>query len=264
MVSAAKLRKAQQEAEATRPYAQALSDLISRIRFRSEDFHHPLMKKRDIKRVELVLFTSDRGLCGSFNNNLIRSAEKFIEENKACYEEIYLTVVGKKARDYFRKHTIKPRKEYLNPEREVSFERAKLIANELIERYLSGAVDSVFLIYPFFKSPMVQIPKLVLLLPFDLPEKEPLRVVPVDYIYEPDAKTILDQLLPRQVRFQLYWALLETRASEHGARMSAMDLASTNAMDVISELTLKMNRARQESITKELLDIVTGAEALKK
>ena len=173
-----------------------------------------------------------------------------------------MALVGKKAIDYFKKRKVKISRQYLNPEREVSLEKARKIADELTRRFVAGEVDSVSILYSVFHSPLIQRPILVDLLPFQ-PRRQ-LQIVRVDYLYEPDISTILDQLLPWQIRIQVFQAMLETRASELGARMSSMDLATQNALDLIQSLTLKMNRARQESITKELLDIITGAEALKK
>jgi len=262
MVSAAKLRKAQQAVEATRPYAKALDETIGKILIRTEKRDHPLLKLRPEKRARLIVFTSDRGLCGAFNDNLFRATETFIADNKNRLESISLVLVGRKAIDYFKKRPVQVQGNYLNPEREVSFEKAKSIADQIMANYLQEEMDSVYILYPLFHSPLVQRPTIISLLPFQPREK--LQIVPVDYEYEPSAKTLLGELLPWQIRIQLFEAMLETRASEHGARMSAMDLATQNAGDMVQRLTLKMNRARQEAITKELLDIVTGTEALKR
>jgi len=262
MVSAAKLRRAQQEAESTRPYASALDDIISRVLLRTEQKDHPLLQVREGKRAELLLMTSDRGLCGAFNDNLIRSAQLFINENKESFESVSLVLVGKKAIDFYKKKDLKISKQYLNPQKEVSFEKANIIANDIIARYLAGEMDSVHMCYPMFQSAVVQKPTTVSIMPIQ--PSTHLQVAGVDYIYEPDPKTILDKLLPWLIKMQVFHAMLETRASELGARMSAMDLATQNSQEMIHSLTMKMNRARQESITKELLDIVTGTEALKK
>jgi len=262
MVAAAKLRRAQQEMESSRPYSQTLDEIISRVMFRTEKRDYPLLQTREGKRTELLVFSSDRGMCGAFNKNIIRSAELFLEEAESKGQEASLVTVGKKASEYFKKHNVKLTRQYLNPEREVSLQKAIGIADEVIQRFVSGEVDAVNILYSVFHSPMVQRPTIVELLPFK-PRKQ-LQIVRVDYLYEPDPGTLLDQLLPWHVRMQVFQAMLETRASELGARMSSMDLATKNAGDLIQGLTLKMNRARQESITKELLDIVTGAEALKR
>ena len=262
MIAATKLRRAQQEVEASRPYAQALDETIHRLMLRIERKDHPLLVEREENKVELVLFTSDRGLCGAFNENLIRFAERFIREKIEQEKEISLVLVGKKAIDYFKKRPVKISQRYLNPDREVSFEKARNIADEIIKRYLAEEMDAVYMLYSVFHSPLIQRPNLFPLLPFK--PKEELKLLRVEYKYEPDERTILEHLLPRQIRQQVFQAMLETRASELGARMSAMDLATQNAGEMIDRLTLQMNRARQEAITKELLDIITGAEAIKK
>jgi len=262
MVSAAKLRRAQAEAEAARPYAAALDDVISRVILRSERKDHPLLAPRKENNAELLLMCSDRGLCGAFNDNLMRSASLFMEENKDTFASVSLVLLGKKAIDHYKRRPVKIAKAYNNPQKEVSFEKAKTIADELMTRFLAGGTDSVYLLYPMFHSPVVQKPTIINLLPIQ--PKAKIQLVGPDYIYEPSQATLLDLLLPYQIRMQVFHAMLETRASELGARMSAMDLATENSKDMIQNLTLKMNRARQESITKELLDIVTGTEALKK
>ena len=262
MIAATKLRRAQQEVEATRPYAQALDEIIHRLILRLERREHPLLVEREEKKAELVFFTSDRGLCGAFNENLIRFAERFLREKIEQEKEVSLVLVGRKAIDYFKKRPVKISQQYLNPDREVSFGKARNIADEIIKRYLAEEMDAVYMIYSVFHSPLVQRPTLFQLLPFK--PKEELKLLTVEYKYEPDEKTILDHLLPRQIRQQVFQAMLETRASELGARMSAMDLATQNAGEMIDRLTLQMNRARQEAITKELLDIITGAEAIRK
>ena len=261
MIATTKLRRAQAEVKSTRPYAKALDETIARLVLRIPREEHPLLRQREEKKIELVLFTSDRGLCGAFNENLIRRAEQFITENSG-EKEISLVLIGKKATDYFSKRPVKIVQKYFNPEREVGFEKARTIADEIIKRFLSGDTDAVYMIYSVFQSPLIHRPTLSQLLPFQ--PKEGLELIAVEYRYEPDEMTILNELLPRQIRMQVFQAMLETRASEMGARMTAMDLATQNAGEMIEKLTLQMNRARQEAITKELLDIITGAEALKK
>jgi len=262
MVSAAKLRRAQQEAENNRPFESALDEIISRVLVRMEEKQHPLLVRREEKKMELILMTSDRGLCGAFNDNLIRTANLFLEENKDKVETVSLYLVGKKAVDFYRKRPVTISKRSNNPQKEVGFDKAKTIADELISRYLSGEADSVYLLYPLFQNAVVQKPTIVSLLPIQPRIK--IQSVGVDYEYEPEQAQMLDLLLPWLIRVQVFHAMLETKASELGARMSAMDLATQNSQDMIQSLTLRMNRARQESITKELLDIVTGTEALKK
>ncbi len=261
MISAARLRKAQDAAESARPYAESLAGLISNIVSRVENPSHPLLAKREITKAEIVVFTSDRGLCGGFNANLIRKAESFLKENSDKYECIDISVIGRKAGDYFKNRKIPVRKRTTNLIKEVGYPMATTVADELTERYIKGEVDAVYLVYPIFKSALTQTPTVKQLLPFEFDEAE--DASGVDYIYEPSAAEILKVLLSRQVRTQVYSAMVEAVASEHGARMTAMDSASSNASDMIDRLTLKFNRARQAIITTELMEIISGAEALK-
>ena len=261
MVSAAKLRRAQENAENSRPYAGALASTIGNLVARLEHKDHPLLVPRDqIKKAEIVLFTSDRGLCGGFNANLIKKAEAFIRENAGRFEEITVSSIGRKAADYYKRRRRPVRKSTVGLVRSANYQMASRVADEITERYVSGEVDAVFLIYPVFQSALTQKPTVVQLLPFQF---EPAAAgTMVDYIYEPSAREILEVLLPRQVRTQIFSAMLETVASEHGARMTAMDSASSNAAEMIDKLTLQFNRARQAAITKELMEIIGGAEAL--
>lgn len=262
MVSAAKLRRAQEGAENSRPFSHALSSTISSLVSRIEKKDHPLLIPREeVKNAEVVVFTSDRGLCGGYNANLIRTAEAFIKENHDHYERIDVSVVGKKAAQYFKRRKRPVRKETTNLLRSVGFEMARQIADDLTGRYLSGEVDAIFLVHAVFQSALTQRPAVVKLLPFEIESGE--GEAKIDYIYEPSAREILDVLLPRQVRTLVWSAMLEAVASEHGARMTAMDSASSNAADMINRLTLQFNRARQAAITKELMEIIGGAEALK-
>jgi F-type H+-transporting ATPase subunit gamma len=263
MVSAAKLRRAQMNAENSRPYAEALSKLIGNIVSRVEQPDHPLLVPHpEIKRAELVVGTSDRGLCGGYNSNLIRKAEAFIKENRGRYETIEISTIGKRAADYFKRRKVAVRKSSTNLLRSMNYGFATAIADELTARYVTGEVDAIFLVYARFKSALTQVPTIVPVLPFAI-DKQESGGNQVDYIYEPSAKEILSVLLPKQVRTQIYCAMLEAVASEHGARMTAMDSASSNAKEMIDHLTLQYNRARQSAITKELMEIIGGAEALK-
>ena len=260
-VSVAKLRRAQMAAENSRPYGEALSATIVDLAARAAT-GHPLLEKRPVKKAEIVLFTSDRGLCGGYNANLIRTAERFMRESCSGYDQVEISVVGKRAADYLKRRRIPVRKVTTNLMRTLNYELARSIADELTARFLAGEVDAVFLVHAVFRSALSQKPTVVPLLPFQLPAEGEASLI--DYIYEPGVKEILDALLPRQVRTQVFRAMLEAVASEHGARMTAMDSASTNAADMIDRLTLQFNRARQAAITKELMEIIGGAEALKK
>ena len=266
MVATAKLRRAQENILATRPYATKMFDLLSSIAARASSDVHPLVIRREPRRVEVVLFTSDRGLCGAFNMNLIQRAEKFTEEEKVPEELVY-SFIGKKGRDYFRKRRVNIRREYINIPARPDFPLASRIAHELIEAYAEEKVDAIYLLYSEFKSAIQQRIVLEKILPVSPKSQEPgegvQKPTAVDYIYEPSEREILNQLLPMYVEVQIYRALLESVASEFGARMTAMENATKNAAEMIDKLTLVYNKARQASITKELIEIVSGAEALK-
>jgi F-type H+-transporting ATPase subunit gamma len=264
MISAARLRKAQDAAESARPYSESLSALISNIVSSVKNASHPLLVEREeIKKAEIMVFTSDRGLCGGFNTNLIKKAVAFMEENAGNFETIDISTVGKKVADYFKRRKVDVRKKTTNLVKEVGYSLASQLADDLTDRYVSGEVDAVYLIYPVFQSALTQVPTVVQILPFEIEVNDEDAESAVDYIYEPDGAKILDTLLPRQIRTQVYSAMVEAVASEHGSRMTAMDSASTNAADMIDALTLKFNRARQAAITGELMEIISGAEALK-
>lgn len=261
MVAAAKLRRAQENMMATRPYATKIYEMLSRLAARTSADIHPLLARRDPQRLELILFTSDRGLCGAYNINLMQRAEKFLEEEKKRYEEIYFSFIGRKGRDYFRKRKVPIHWEKVNFFGRVDYNMAAQIGQDLIKAYTANEVDMVCLLYSEFISPLQQRPVLKTILPIAqrLEEKE----LGVDYLYEPSAAEILNQLLPLYIEVQIYQALLESLASEYGARMTAMENATKNAAEMIDKLTLFYNKVRQASITKELIEIVSGAEALK-
>jgi F-type H+-transporting ATPase subunit gamma len=267
MVATAKLRRAQENILATRPYATKMFDLLSSVASRATSDVHPLLSRREPRRVEVVLFTSDRGLCGSFNMNLIQRAERFMEEEKSREEFVY-SFIGKKGRDYFRKRRVNIRREFINVPARPDFPLASRIAHELIEEYAQEKVDAIYLLYSEFRSAIQQRILLEKILPVSPKTAESgegtgQKPVAVDYIYEPSEREILNQLLPMYVEVQIYRALLESAASEFGARMTAMENATKNAAEMIDKLTLVYNKARQAAITKELIEIVSGAEALK-
>jgi F-type H+-transporting ATPase subunit gamma len=214
-----------------------------------------------MKRVELLAITSDRGLCGSFNQNVIRRIERFIRENQSSYEEISLTLVGRKGLDYFRRRQVSIVRDYVGQFRDIDYQVASTVGKDVVDDYTSEAVDGVFLVYNEFRSPLVQRVVMKDLLPIEPMEVES-DYYPVEYIYEPSAEAILSELLPRYVEAQIYRALLESVAGEHGARMTAMDAATENAEEMVEKLTLMYNKARQSAITTEMLEIVGGAEAL--
>ncbi len=262
MVAAAKLRRAQDAILKTRPYAQLLDQTLSRLASRAladEGAAHPLLVPRPQKIAEVVVITSDRGLAGGFNSNIARRTQRFMVESGDRFEQVLLATIGRKGRDFFRARKVPVRRDYAGVHAALAYDKAKEIAREYEERYLSGEVDAVFLCYNEFKSAISQKPVIVQLLPI---EAEPVTNG-IDFKYEPSREALLKDLLPRHVAMQVWRALLESAASEHGARMSAMESATKNAEEMIAMLTLQYNRARQAYVTKELMEIVSGAEALK-
>ena len=263
MVAAGKLRRAQAAILAARPYAQKMDDVLASLARRAESQAHPLLAIRPPKRVEVVLITSDRGQAGAFNANVIRRAQRFLAENSATYEKIELSTLGRKGRDFARRRQLAMRKDYPGIFDGLTFDRADSIAKELIAHYVDASLDQVFLLYNEFVSDLSQRVNLIQLLPI-VPQQPQEGAPPAtDYIYEPSEASVLDALLPRHLAMQLWRAMLESQAGEFGARMAAMDAASKNAGKLIGSYTLEYNRARQAYITKELMEIVSGAEALK-
>ncbi len=270
LVSAAKLRRAQDAVVRTRPYAQLLDELlgsIARARAEAEIAPHPLMEVRDPKRIEIVLLTSDRGLCGGFNANIIRRAQRFVVEEGPKYEAIQFSTIGRRGRDFAKKRGIASRKDYVGFFGRLRYPMAKEVADDLIAGYTQHKLDAVYLLYNEFKSAMSQQITLKQLLPIVAPpQAEKSRTagfITPEHLYEPSRPALLGQLIPKQLAMQVWRALLESEASEHGARMTAMEAATKNASDTIGALSLQYNRARQAAITKELMEIVSGAEAMK-
>jgi len=261
MVSAAKLRRAQEAAMAARPYADKMVELLHNVAARVSREAHPLLKAREEKKIHLVLFTSDRGLCGGYNANLIRAAEAFIRREGAG-KEINLVLVGRKGVDYFRRRRATIVDRHINILATPAEELAAAVTEMAIERFVNGETDAVYIIYSRFRSALSQVPTLEKLLPVTLPETESTEQL-TEYLYEPSVEAILASLLPQVAEVAIFRALLEATASEHGARMTAMDSATSNASKMMGTLTLQMNRARQASITRELMEIVGTAEALK-
>jgi F-type H+-transporting ATPase subunit gamma len=261
MVSAAKLRRAQEAALMARPYADKMNDILANLSARVSRAAHPLLTAREEKRIELVLVTSDRGLCGGYNANLIRAAEAFIRRQGGG-KEILLALVGRKGADFYRRRRGETGERYLNFLSTPAEELAAAIAEKLINRFVDGETDAVYLLYSHFRSALSQVPTVEKILPVALSEnQEPEQLT--EYLYEPGADELLSSLLPKITEIKIQRALLEATASEHGARMTAMDSATTNASKMMGSLTLQMNRARQASITRELMEIVGTAEALK-
>jgi F-type H+-transporting ATPase subunit gamma len=262
LVAAARLRRAQDGIIAARPYARALEDVIAEIAARAGHDAHPLLEERAPKRVELLVVTSDRGLAGAYNTSINRQTERFLYENKGTFESIGLAIVGRKGRDHFRRRGANIVREHAGVSSAVAEERAREVAAGMIADYQDKKLDAIYVVYNEFKSAISQKVQIERLLPIT-PKVLPASASPTDYIYEPSKAEVLSRLLPMYVEVEVYRSFLEAIASEFGARMSAMDNASKNAKEMIGKLTLQYNRARQAAITKELLEIIGGAEALK-
>jgi F-type H+-transporting ATPase subunit gamma len=262
LVAAAKLRRAQERITEARPYAQKMAELLSSLVTRAGNDAHPLLARRTTGRRRLVIITADKGLCGAFNSNILRASINFLRESGPT--DVTLVVVGKKARDFYRRRQWTVKSEMLGIFDRLAYSHAQELAGELMKDYLEGGVDEVYLLYNEFRSVAVQRVKRERLLPIEPEGAVGGADAPAgDYIYEPSPEAILASLLPRHVTTQVYRALMESVAGEHGARMTAMESATKNAKEMIDVLTIQYNKARQERITKELLDIVGGAEALR-
>jgi F-type H+-transporting ATPase subunit gamma len=260
MVSAAKLRRAQERVIAARPYAnlmrEMLADLAAAAQSDERASESPWLAAREWKRIDLVFFSSDTGLAGAFNSNLLKAAQKFFADYKGA--EVTLTLVGRKGRDFYRRRGAKILAEHINLPVRPAYQNAAAIAAEVIRRYRDAETDAVFVLNNEFKSVMSQKLSVLQLLPVALgDEKQEVK----DYIYEQSPVDMLDRLMPRYVEVAIFRAMLETIASYQAARMTAMDKASSNARDVIDSLTLNMNRIRQAAITKEIIEVVSGAAA---
>jgi F-type H+-transporting ATPase subunit gamma len=264
MVSAAKLRRAQDAITSARPYARKMREVVQAVAGRAGGEAHPLLTSRRAKKLALLVVTSDRGLCGSFNAGLTRAAYRFINDHRKQYEEIVLFVVGRKGRDFFRRRELSMRKEYLGVLGSITRNHAETIMNDLVGGFLSEEFDEVQIVFNEFRSAISQVTRFEKLFPIALEKTEKEESEGgIDYLYEPGRKEILASLLPKYLETQIFRVLLESVAGEHGARMTAMDSATNNSVDMIARLTLQMNRARQATITTELTEIVSGAEALK-
>jgi F-type H+-transporting ATPase subunit gamma len=265
LVSAAKLRRAQDAIVAARPYAQALAEAVAEVAARAGDDAHPMLQQREGRRLAVIILTSDRGLCGGFNANICRTTQRFVDEKvkSKSADEVQLDVVGRKGRDYFRRRRVKIAHEFSGVAGETALDRARELALTVSSDFIDGRVDGIFLVYNEFKSAMSQRVVTERLLPIIPPGAADGDLARTDFLYEPGKKELLNMLLPLYVQSQIYRAFLESIASEFGARMTSMDNATTNASEIIDRLTLQYNRARQAAITKELMEIVGGAEALK-
>jgi F-type H+-transporting ATPase subunit gamma len=267
MVAAAKLRKVQDRMLNFRPYATRMETVLSDLAKVAEREIHPLLALRPRKTVEVLVVTSDKGLCGAFNANILRASSKYIAGLKGEGIEVSLNIVGRKARDYFRRRNIPARKTWIGLSGRVTYTDAQEIAKDLSESYISETIDEVVVIFNEFKSMIAQNITTLKLLPVGTIEpeggeaKEP--SIYGDYMYEPTRQAIFETLLPKYIEIQIYRALLESSAAEEAARMTAMENATKNCSEMIDKVTLLANKVRQASITKELMDVVGGVEALK-
>jgi F-type H+-transporting ATPase subunit gamma len=259
MVSAAKLRRAQERIVRARPYSERMHRVLQSLALRADPENHPLLQVHGDRRVELLVVTADKGLCGGFNAGICRAAEAFLARHED--RELVLSVVGKKGRDYFVRRRRAPRAEWIQVFRRMDFPLAAEVARDLMARYLARDVDEIHVAYNEFKSAIQQRPVVERVLP--IPKAE-LRGAPSveDYLYEPEPRELFARLIPHHVEMHLYRAILESAAAEHAARMTAMDSATSNAGELIESLTLTMNRVRQASITTEIIEVVSGAQAL--
>ncbi len=273
MVAAAKFRRAQEGILQARPYARKIRELLRDLSDAEQLAAHPLLTPREVRTVALVVVTADRGLCGAFNSNIIRTAThriRAINKGRSVPVDVKLYCIGKRGVDFFGKRGLDLVGRKVQLFQSLSFHTAQEIARELIGEYTAGTVDRIELIYNEFKSVVEQrivtedfLPVPRPADPADAPGQQKAKRVKADYIFEPSLDCIIEELLPKYLNFEIWRVLLESNAAEQGARMTAMDNATTNASDLIGSLQLSYNKARQAAITKELLEIVSGAEALK-
>ena len=270
MVAAAKLKRSQDRILAARPYAHKMRGVLRNLSQRVNRSSHPLLQKREGRKVEILVVTSDRGLCGGFNGNIVRKSAEFVRQCEAQGLTVNLSIVGRKGRDYFRRRTWTIRQEWTGVFDKLSFEHAIDIGGDLTENFVKGTFDELYVVYNEFKSAIQQRVIVEKLFPIDAEtefgatQSEAYEsALGRSYLYEPDEGELLSALVPKHFQIQAYRILLESAAAEHGARMAAMDGATRNAGQLIKKVTLYYNKTRQAAITKELMDIVGGAEALK-
>lgn len=262
MVSAAKLRRAQENVVAARPYAQKLGEVLQSLAGNLEGNLHPLLEKRDAKKLLVIVVTSDRGLCGGFNSNLCKAGERYIREKESEFDQISVLTVGRKGYEFLKgRHTIY--KNFSNVLSKPNYQAAALLAQDVIDGYLAEEYDQVVMLFNSFRTVMSQDITFQQLLPIVPEEEAAVDETAVEYIYEPSVDGLLSEILPKNIEVQIFKAMLESVAGEHGARMTAMDSASKNASEMIGKLTLQYNRARQAAITTELMEIISGAESIK-
>ncbi len=264
MVSAAKFKRAHHAQHNALVYAKKLQELMSRVSSSGSGGHPLMVPKKIVKNISVVVFTSDKGLCGGFNNNLIRKVRLWLEERRVAGDKVTVSFCGRRGYMAFRRSQ-EVGVFYENVTLKPSFADALKIANDVSQAFLQGKCDEVYLCYNHFNGPISQVPVIEKLLPLQAEALASKDVKPIiaDYIYEPETEEMFQFLVPKFLNFKIFFTLLENAAGEHGARMSAMDKASSNTADLIDKYTLLRNRARQASITKELIEIISGAEALK-
>lgn len=262
MVSAARLRRAQDRIIAARPYARRMNEVLQSLAGRANRELHPLLAIRPEQRIDVVVIASDRGLCGSFNGTIMKTAAAFLEQRGG--KEAGVFPIGRKSRDFFRKQGMPIRQEWPDALRKLDYPVAQEIANLLMDRFESGATDAVYVVYNEFRSAIVQKPVVERLLPIEGSDlgRSAAPTSTEEHLFEPSAQRLFESLLPLHVTTQVYRTLMESVAAEHGARMTAMDSATKNAKELIDRLTLRMNRVRQASITTEIIEVVSGAQAL--
>lgn len=264
MVSTARLRRSQEAIVRARPFAASIRQVVANL-VQNEEIRelHPLLTRRTVKKVKVILITSDRGLCGGFNAGLVKKAEQMYRSEASKYESFSFVCIGKRGFEYLSLRKIPIAHYYLDFQKGLTYAKVQAIADDFMDEYLRGEVDEIRFIFSEFKSAVSQVPTNVTLLPVDVSEESKAAGGMKDFLFEPSREGILNELLPRYFKAKLYKGLLESAASEHGARMAAMDSATKNAGEMIRKLTLEYNKVRQAGITKELLEIVSGAEALK-
>ncbi|MBF0170284.1 MAG: ATP synthase F1 subunit gamma [Nitrospinae bacterium] len=265
LVAAARLRRAQEAVAAARPYSDKIHEVMERLSAKADTDSHPLLKRREVKNVLIVLCSGDKGLCGPFNSNVIKATQQVIAANEG--KNVSLVVVGKKGVDFYRRRSFPLLSRHLDYSKNLTIDYARQIVDVVVKKFVEEQADKVYLIYNKFRNVVVQVPQTVPLLPVQPPvnRDEDLASTDadaVDYEYEPSAEAVLDGVITLYIENQIFQALLESAASENGARMTAMDSATRNAKEMIEALTLSFNKARQAAITTELSEVVSGADAL--
>jgi len=261
MVSAAKLRRAQDNIIAARPYAAKLNEVLQSLAASLRNSPHPLLETRDPRNLLVIVITADRGLCGGFNTNLCKAGERYLKDNREQYEQIHIVTVGRKGYDYF-KNRCDIYKNYPDIIAQPAYEKVALLAQDVIHGFLEGNHDRVEILYNSFRTVMSQDITFQQLLPVAAASQSE-EDSSVQFIYEPSQQDLLAEIIPKNIEVQLFRSILESVAGEHGARMTAMDSATKNATEMIGKLTLQYNRARQAAITTELMEIISGSESIK-